>query len=248
LFYECHVLDYLISLAVIAIPEPLISGYLGIAMALFALMLLANRLGIRRLEVYWLLGFFLWWAMLYSGVHATIAGVLIACTIPFSKSRGHKIAEEPLMVAEHALRPAVQSFIMPLYAVVAAGFAFEGIGVDSLTHPVSLGVFLGLFIGKPVGILGFAFLFQWLSGSKLHMPWGKLAGAACLAGIGFTMSLFIGNIAFGADGVMGEYVRVGVFAGSILSGILGCLILDKSLPKRGHKHAPSPAVPFLTKD
>lgn len=243
------IVDDLAAVLIIAFgyTETIVSSYLGLAAALFALMMLCNRLGIKRLEIYWVLGLLLWLAMLHSGVHATLAGVLTAFAIPFKKGKPRDMAQQPLMIAEHALRPMVQLFIMPIYAVTAAGFAFTNIGVESITHPITLGIFAGLVIGKPVGIMLFALLFRWFSGSKLHIPWKKLAGAACLAGIGFTMSLFIGNLAFVGEGV-GDYVRVGVFAGSLLSGLLGAVILDKALPKRGHRHMTSPAAPFLTRD
>ncbi len=226
----------------------IVPGFLGLAMAIFSCMILFNRLGIRRLEMYWALGLLLWLAMLQSGVHPTIAGVLTAIAIPFEKGRSHRhLGPQPLIVAEHALRPAVQYFIMPLYAITAAGFAFSGFSTDMLTNPVSLGVFAGLLIGKPVGIMLFCLLFRALSRSKLDIPWMKLTGVACLAGIGFTMSLFIGVLAF--DSVnMEEHVKIGVLAGSFLSALLGCVILDKALPKKGHRHTTSPAAPFLTRD
>lgn len=244
------IVDDLAGVLIIAFgyTDNIIPGFLGLAMAIFSCMVLLNRFGMKRLEIYWALGLLLWLAMLQSGVHATIAGVLTAIAIPFEKGRSHRhLGPQPLIVAEHALRPAVQYFIMPLYAITAAGFTLHDFGPATIGHPVTMGAFLGLLIGKPLGIMLFCLLFRYMSGSKLELPWKKLTGVACLAGIGFTMSLFIGTLAFDDPG-MGEYVRIGVLAGSILSALLGCAILDKALPKRGHRHVTSPAAPFLTRD
>jgi len=244
------IVDDLAGVLIIAFgyTDDIIPGFLGLAMAIFSCMILLNRFGMKRLEIYWALGFLLWLAMLQSGVHATIAGVLTAIAIPYEKGRSHRhLGPQPLIVAEHAMRPAVQYFIMPLYAITAAGFALSGSIGEAISHPVTGGAFFGLLIGKPLGIMLFCVLFRYMSGSKLELPWMKLAGVACLAGIGFTMSLFIGTLAF-ADPGMGEFVRLGVLGGSIVSALLGCVILDKALPKRGHRHVTSPAAPFLTRD
>ncbi len=228
--------------------DEIAAQFLGYAMAVFALMMLFNRMGIKGLEVYWLLGLVLWYLLLQSGVHATIAGVLTAIAVPFSKKSKVKQAHEPLIIAEHALRPWVQYAIMPIYALFVAGFSLAAFNVQALTHPVTLGIIAGLVLGKPIGVLGGCVIFRHLSGRKLQIPWKKIWGIASLSGIGFTMSLFIGGLAFPPNHYTGDYVKIGVLIGSITSGIIGAILLHYALPKQGHKHVTSPSAPFLTKD
>lgn len=239
------IVDDLAGVLVIAFAytDTITPAFLGIAAAMFAAMMLLNRLGVRRLEIYWLLGVLLWAAMLQSGVHATMAGVLTAMAIPLGKSDPHA----PLLVAEHALRPVVQFFIMPLYALSAAGIAFHGLSMAEIAHPVSMGVFLGLLLGKPLGILAFCLLFQMAFKTRTGLSWGQMTGVACLAGIGFTMALFIGTLAFG-NAPEGEYARIGIIGASLLSAVLGYAILDRTLHKRANGVASSPVSPFLTRD
>jgi NhaA family Na+:H+ antiporter len=165
----------------------------------------------------------LWGFMLASGVHATIAGVLAAMAIPMRRTDGRS----PLIAAEHELKPWVLLGVMPIFALANAGAPLGDLGLDVLAHPVTLGAFLGLTLGKPLGICGGV----WLGARFLKLPTpassGPLLGAALLAGIGFTMSLFVGGLAFG-DGPLAAPTRLGVLIGSIASAIAGLLILSRS--------------------
>lgn len=218
---------------------------LSLAVAVFAAMLLLSRINVRKLEVYWILGAILWVLLLHSGIHATIAGVLTAFAVPYSV---HGKKPQPLITAEHALRPWVQFGIMPLFAFCFAGIDFSLLTPEVFTHPVTLGVAGGLLLGKAGGVLGACLLFRWATGSKLHLPWRKLWGVAFLAGIGFTMSLFVGELAFSDNPELVPMVKAAVYGASILAGLIGWGILYKVLPRQGHQHSTSPAAPFLTRD
>lgn len=193
---------------------------LGGAAATFIAMLLLNRSGFTKLWAYWLLGLALWGFMLVSGVHATIAGVLTALAVPMRDRAG----ASPLITAEHALKYWVQFAIMPIFALANAGVVLHGAGLDTLLHPIAVGIAAGLVFGKPIGIVGAtliagAMLKQRLPGSVMQM-----LGTAMLAGIGFTMSLFIGNLAFGS-GDLATPVRFGVLGGSFVSALVGLVVL-----------------------
>lgn len=172
-----------------------------------------NRIGIKNSLFYPLFGIFLWVFVLKSGIHATIAGVLLAVTIPTVTGKS----------LEKILHPFVTFGIMPLFALANAGVTFPN---SSLVNSVSLGVILGLVLGKQIGIT----LFSWIAVKmKLaHLPgsitWWQVYGAACLGGIGFTMSLFIANLAL-RDGVMVDAARVGILVASFLSGLFGAGII-----------------------
>lgn len=188
--------------------------------AIFAIMLALNRARVSALWPYWLLGAVLWLCLLLSGVQPTIAGVLTALATPM---RGPN-RRSPLLAAEHALKPWVQFAIMPIFALANAGVAIAGLGAEVFVHPVALGAGLGLFLGKPLGIAlaawaAGALLKQSLPGSPLHM-----LGVGCVAGVGFTMSLFIGGLAFDAAELAAP-VRLGVLGGSIASAFLGVALL-----------------------
>lgn len=228
--------------------DDIVAQFLGYAMAIFALMMLCNRMGVKRLEVYWILGLGLWYVLLQSGLHATIAGVLTAVAVPFRKKTKEEQKKEPLIIAEHALRPYVQYAIMPIYALFVAGFSLAAFNIEALLHPVTLGIMAGLILGKPLGVVGGCYLFRMISRRPLTIPWKKIIGVASLSGIGFTMSLFIGGLAFPDGHYTGDYVKVGVLIGSLMSGCIGALFLHMALPKHGHKHMTSPSAPFLTKD
>lgn len=208
-----------------------IAGWaLGGAVLTFLAMLLLNRSGLKALGLYWLLSLVLWGFMLASGVHATIAGVLAAMAIPMRGRDGRS----PLVAAEHELKPWVLLVIMPLFALANAGAPLDGFGLDVLAHPVTLGVALGLFVGKPLGIAGGILIGA--KAFKLPQPaqtWPVL-GVAMLAGIGFTMSLFVGGLAFG-DGSLAAPTRLGVLIGSIGSAIAGLVVLARALPARDLK-------------
>lgn len=185
-----------------------------------------NRKGVLGLAPYMLVGLVLWAAVLKSGVHATLAGVLTAFFIPFKKMPGDPHTQ--LEKLEHDLHPAVAYGILPLFAFANAGIPFDGITVESFLHPVPLGIATGLFFGNQFGIFGFSWIAIKLGISNLptDVSWIQLYGVAALCGIGFTMSLFVGSLAFeqgGPDYAVDD--RLGILIGSILSGILGYVVL-----------------------
>lgn len=197
---------------------------LGLGAIGTAILFIFNRLKIMSMTPYILVGAVIWVCVLKSGVHATLAGVVIALMIPL---RGEGA---PLERVEHALHPWVYFFIMPVFAFANAGVSLSGVGVDTFLQPITLGIALGLVIGKPLGIVGLVFIAERMK--MLSLPegigWRAIAGVACLAGVGFTMSLFIGTLAF-ADPANAAYVRIGVLSGSTVSAILGIILLKIAL-------------------
>jgi NhaA family Na+:H+ antiporter len=198
-----------------------------IAAAVGLVVLLAlNRAGVTRPAPYILVGIFLWIAVLKSGVHATLAGVALAFAIPLKPQPGN---EAPLLrELEHALHPWVAFIILPLFAFANAGVSVTGMGPSTLLGPVPLGIALGLFIGKQVGVLGFSWLAVKTGMARLpeDAGWGGVYGIAILCGVGFTMSLFIGSLAFEHGGP--EYAvvnRVGILVGSLASAVVGYAVL-----------------------
>jgi len=190
--------------------------------ALIALLFM-NLTGFKKGAPYILIGALLWVAVLKSGVHATLAGVALGFLIPLEADKnGRSLAQE----YEHGLHPWVAFFVMPVFAFANAGVPLAGGTLDALLAPLPLGIALGLFVGKQVGIFGIVYgaVKLGLATKPEELNWYKIYGAACLAGIGFTMSLFIGSLAFD-DIAMANAVRMGVLMGSISSGILGAIIL-----------------------
>ncbi len=189
-----------------------------------AILIAMNRLGVRRVAPYLLIGLVMWVCVLKSGVHATLAGVIVALTIPLRVDRGS--GEPPLLRLEHALHPWVAFFVMPVFAFANAGVALGGLTLADLLAPVPLGIALGLFLGKQLGVFGFAWVAARAGLCRLPdgITWAQIYGAALLAGIGFTMSLFIGTLAF-ADPGHATAVRLGVLSGSILSAVVGFSVL-----------------------
>ncbi|MET0183696.1 MAG: Na+/H+ antiporter NhaA [Caulobacterales bacterium] len=224
------IIDDLGAILVIALfySSSLVGWALGGAAITFVGMLLLNRAGVTKLAPYWLLTIVLWVFMLLSGVHATIAGVLAALAVPMRAPDG----TSPLIAAEHALKSWVQLAIMPIFAIVNAGVVLAGASLATFLHPVALGAGLGLLIGKPLGITIFT-----LFGAKLlkqNLPCSplNLFGVSIVAGIGFTMSLFIGTLAFG-PGDLATPVRFGVLGGSLLSALVGLSVLALTLKPNG---------------
>jgi NhaA family Na+:H+ antiporter len=209
----------------------------------FAALVALNRLGVLRLAFYIPLGLLLWFFVLKSGIHATIAGVLFATTIPLERSPGHPDdARSPLHRMEHALHPYVAFLILPVFGFANAGVALTGLGIADLLKPVTLGCLLGLFIGKQIGVFGFTFLAVKLGAARkpAGTSWAQLYGMALLCGIGFTMSLFIGLLAFGEAGPLQDQTKIGVLAGSLISALAGWAVLrlggpssDKPLKRQG---------------
>lgn len=244
---------------------------LVISLVLVGVLVVANRLGIQRPAVYGLIGLAVWVAMLKSGVHATVAGVLVALTIPatrridevaFSERAGELLArfregiagspttpspdqmaavhslevacehvETPLQRLEHQLHGFVAFFVMPVFALANAGVAF-GADVGALVgDAVALGVALGLIVGKPLGVMTLAFVSVKLGLAALPtgVTWRHVLGVSFLTGIGFTMSIFIATLAFG-EGPLLDSAKVGILAASVVSGLLGALVLLRLTP------------------
>ena len=194
--------------------------YLLLMLASFITLLIFNKLGVKKFTPYFLIGIFLWYFTHESGIHSTISGVLLALSIPH---RDHEKDFSLLLKLEHALSPYVAFGIMPLFALANAGVSLKGISINTLMNPVPLGILCGLFFGKQIGI----FLFSYLSIKFrfAEMPsnsnWIKLYGVGVLAGIGFTMSLFVGNLAFSNANEYLDGVKIGVLSGSLLSTFVG---------------------------
>jgi len=263
------IVDDILAVSVIAIfytsemsLRALVLGLAGIGVSY-----LANRLGVRAWPVYALIGIFVWLAMLRSGVHATVAGILLALTIPATTLIGPKefiqqsretlerllavakseaeltqnesnnliysierrcvLVQSPLYRIAHALQPWVTFFIMPVFALANAGVHLPGEGGGKLIQPMALGILLGLFIGKPLGV----FLFAWLSvkvklaSAPEGVSWRKIFGASWLCGIGFTMSLFIATLSVG-EGELLEIAKISTLLASVGAGIAGSLVLS----------------------
>lgn len=183
-----------------------------------------NRMGIMRITPYALIGLFVWACVLKSGVHATLAGVITALAIPLTAK--DPLASSPLHRAEHGLHIWVAFLILPLFAFANAGVSLKGITFSDVLAPLPLGIALGLFLGKQIGVFSFSWLAVKLGLAKLPTGanWCQVYGIACLTGVGFTMSLFIGTLAFDGDETLNA-VRLGVLMGSIASGVLGYLML-----------------------
>ena len=226
------IFDDLAAIVIIAIfySGDLSLGALLIGAIALIIAIIMNKTGVTRTSGYILLGVVLWIAVLKSGVHATLAGVVIAFCIPMRDKQGNS----PLSDLEHNLHSPVVFVILPLFAFANAGLSLAGLSIEDLAHPVTLGVISGLFIGKALGILGFVGLGVALRFVQIpkDVNWIQLLGVAFACGIGFTMSLFIAGLAFehGSD----DYYsgdRLGILVGSILSALVAFVLLHISLPK-----------------
>lgn len=207
---------------------------LGLMAGTLAVLIVMNRLGVVRLAPYLVIGCALWFFMLKSGVHATVAGVLLAMTIPLRASPAKPDdPHSPLHVLEHALHPWVAFAILPVFALANAGVSFAGMDLSIVFHPVTLGVALGLFAGKQIGVFGAAWLAAktGLGSRPPGATWLQVYGVSLLCGIGFTMSLFIGLLAFSGEALQ-DATKVGVIAGSVLSAVLGFLVLRFAPPHK----------------
>ncbi len=198
--------------------------YLGLIIITFIILIMLNRFGVKKFLPYLVVGLFLWFFTHESGIHATIAGVLLAISIPH-RNKEHDFSL--LVKIEHRISLYVAYFIMPLFAFANAGVSLVGITFSSLLSPVPLGILLGLFIGKQVGV--FIFSYGSIKLGIAQMPtnsnWINFYGVGILTGIGFTMSLFIGNLAFVENTQYLDGVKIGVLAGSLLSTIVGYFLL-----------------------
>ncbi len=208
-----------------------VTSLIVVACCIPVLMIL-NRRNVIANSPYILIGIIMWIATLKSGVHATLAGVVMAMFIPMRSKQDPSIS--PVKIMEHDLHPIVAFFVLPVFAFANAGINLEGVGLSQLAHSVPLGIALGLFFGKQIGIFGLCALvikLKWVELPK-GISWLSLYGTSALCGIGFTMSLFIGSLAFeetGANLLFDE--RLGIILGSLISGVVGFLILRQSLPK-----------------
>lgn len=212
----------------------LVLGFVGAGIAWTV-----GRMGVRNPVIYAVIGLFTWFAILHSGVHATIAGILMALSIPTGTSRTQDDEEQaqavrnaPLGRMEHALTPWVSFFIMPVFALANAGVHFLGRLGGEFTHPIPLGVILGLVVGKPLGIS----LLTWLSSaSGVASPpesicWKQIISASVLCGIGFTMSLFIAGLAYTEPTIL-DRSKIGILMASIIAGVIGSLLLRATTRK-----------------
>lgn len=206
---------------------------LVIASACLIILFVLNRRGVTDKSVYMMVGLVMWVALLKSGVHATLAGVVLAMFIPMTPSSESE--GSPLKALERDLHATVAFVILPVFAFANAGINFSGVGLPQVFHSIPLGITLGLFIGKQLGVFGFCWLGIKMGMAQLPsgISWLSLYGTAVLCGIGFTMSLFIGSLAFEESGINQTFdERLGILMGSLISGLIGYLILRKSLPPR----------------
>lgn len=199
---------------------PMLAGALLSGAVLFVL----NRLRITRVDVYIVVGLLMWVCVLKSGVHATLAGVITALAIPMRDARG----QSPLASIEHGLHPWVAYGVLPMFAFTNAGVVLDGVSFSTLMSPVPLGIGLGLVAGKAIGVFGAAILMvrSGLAQAPAHASTLQLLGVSMLCGIGFTMSLFIGGLAFAGLGPQFELLlKLGVLGGSLVAGVLGTWLL-----------------------
>jgi NhaA family Na+:H+ antiporter len=197
------------------------------AAAIMGVMFVLNRLGITLLRLYLGLFALLWLAILLSGIHATIAGVLAASLIPVRPTPAAPDAHDsPLHRLENGLHPWVAFLIVPVFGFANAGVSLAGLGLDDVLSPLPLGIAAGLFLGKQIGVLAAVWLCTRLGIASRpgNASWTQIYGTALLCGIGFTMSLFIGGLAF-SDPLLIDEVKIGVFGGSLLSGLVGFAVL-----------------------
>ena len=218
------ILDDLGAIVIIALfyTAELKIDYLYLALLPLSGLIWLNLKGAHRVAPALLLGTIMWFLVLKSGVHATLAGVVTAFFIPMTDKWG----KSPLHALEHALSPYVLFLIVPLFAFANAGVSLNGIGLGDLLAPLPLGIALGLVVGKQVGVFGMTWLCVRFGLARLPhgVRWAHIYGLACLAGIGFTMSLFIGSLSFGDAALMNQ-VRLGVLSGSAISAAIGFAVL-----------------------
>jgi NhaA family Na+:H+ antiporter len=224
------IVDDLVAVLIIAVfyTDEIRMAALGGAGLVTLGLIALNRLKVMRLTPYLILGAVLWWLVLKSGVHATVAGVLLALTIPLRRSRAAPDdMTSPLHRLEHGLTRWVAFLIVPVFGFANAGVSFAGMDAAVLLEPVTLGIAAGLFVGKQLGVFGASALAirLRLADVPVSASWAQLYGVSLLCGIGFTMSLFIGLLAF-PDTALQNEVKVGVLVGSLLSGAVGAAILS----------------------
>lgn len=210
--------------------------YLSLAFSSIIILMALNRFKVRSLFPYLSVGFLLWVFMLGSGIHATLAGVILALAIPLKKE--HEIDESPAKKLAHVIHPWVAFLILPLFAFTNAGVSFADVppGLANILSPVTLGVALGLIMGKMIGVFTTTFLAIKLGLAKMptNANWQQIFGIALVCGVGFTMSFFVGTLAYPSGSTLEPYsawVRIGVLSGSIISGLLGYIVLRLTTEK-----------------
>ena len=225
------IIDDLGAVVIIAIfyTADLQMAYLAGALAVLAALYTMNRFGVRSLIPYLVLGVVLWVLVLQSGVHATLAGVALALTIPLRRTPGieHDNEGSPLHRLEHALHGVVPFVIVPIFGFANAGVSFAGMSPDTLVDPLTLGVAVGLVVGKLVGVFGTSYAAIRLGFADMPANAARmhLLGVSLLCGIGFTMSLFIGLLAFADNATLQDDVKVGILLGSVVAALLGSLVM-----------------------
>ncbi|MBX7496297.1 Na+/H+ antiporter NhaA [Qipengyuania sp. 6B39] len=224
------VIDDIGAIAIIALfySGELDTGMLGAAAIVFVVMLAVGRARVQSTIPYVLLAILMWAFVLKSGVHATLAGVAAAMTVPLDPDSDHG----PLETMEHALHPWVAFLVIPIFGFANAGVTLFGLSPAALLEPLPLGIALGLLVGKQLGIFGFAWAAVKLRIASLpeEVSWRQVHGMSLLAAIGFTMSLFIGNLAFAAPEQI-DAVKIGVLTGSTIAALAGYFLLNRVLPR-----------------
>lgn len=232
------VIDDLLAIVVIAIfyTEQIAFGPLAAALVGLGALVALNKGGVRSLWPYLIIGAGIWYGVLLSGVHATLAGVAVALTIPLRSGPGGRVRDKqpPLERLEHAIQPWIAFGIVPLFGFANAGVSFGGMTIGDLASPLPLGIALGLFAGKQIGIFGaiWAMVRLKLVDMPAHATWRHVWGMSIICGIGFTMSLFIGGLAFEESLHAMDAVKLGVLGGSLLAGVAGWLTLWRAPPAR----------------
>lgn len=202
-----------------------------VAASMLSILFMLNRQNVTSTSPYLFIGLILWTAVLKSGVHATLAGVILAIFIPI---KGKEDAPSPLKSLEHNLHSTVAFIVLPAFAFANAGICFVDVGLAQVISPVPLGIILGLFLGKQLGVFGFCFIAIKLGFARLpaNVNWTLLYGIALLCGVGFTMSLFIGSLAFEQSATSPMFQdRLGIVIGSLISGVLGYIVINNSVKK-----------------
>ncbi|HCA43007.1 MAG TPA: Na+/H+ antiporter NhaA [Bacteroidetes bacterium] len=221
------VVDDLGAILVIAI---FYTANLGVTNLMYAgiclvILFIINRLKVKNIFIYFIPGIFLWYFVFQSGIHATIAGVLLALTIPISK----RYNDSPLHKLEHALHKPVNFLVMPVFALANTAIVLDASFISALTSNYSLGIILGLFIGKPLGV--FIFTYALIKMKVTNLPqgssWGQVIGTGFIAGIGFTMSIFICTLAFNDPEII-ERAKLSILVASLMSGIVGFILLKSA--------------------
>ncbi|QLB13290.1 sodium/proton antiporter (NhaA family) [Bisgaardia hudsonensis] len=229
------IIDDLGAIVIIALffSHELSNSALMIATVAIVGLILLNRFKVSNLIAYVIVGLILWVSVLKSGVHATLAGVIIGFCVPLKGKRG----KEPLREMEHALAPWCSFLILPLFAFTNAGVSLSGMGIESFTSPLVLGVTLGLVLGKSIGVFLFTYIAVKLKIAKLSddINFKQIFGVAVLCGIGFTMSMFLAGLAFNSDQKdLIALSRLGILSGSAISAVIGYWLLNKSIVKKSN--------------